>query len=329
MNRFRHLLLVVLTVALAPVSELAQAAASQDVAYPTRPVRMIVPYGAGGSTDLLSRIVAHRLTEKWATQFVVDNRPGANGIIATDMAARASADGYTLLMASSGHTANPALHPKLQHDVIKDFASVVHIASMPNLLAVHPSQPIHSLKELIALAKAKPGALTFGHAGIGSSQQFSGEMLKTAANIKIIGVAYKGGGPATVAALGGQVTMLFAGLPAIIQQAKSGKLRPIAVTSLKPSAFLPDVPAIADQGFPGFDNVFWVAIVVPRGVPKEIIGKLNSEVNAALARQDTISDFARQGVEPGGGTVTQLDAFIRKEFDLATTVVKQAGITLE
>lgn len=329
MNIFSRWLLVALMLVFGHAPDHAYAAAGKDVAYPTRPVRMIVPYGAGGSTDVLSRIVGHRLTERLGAQFVVDNRPGANGIIATDIAARASADGYTILMASSGHTANPALHPKLQHDVIKDFASVVHIASMPNLLAVHPSQPIHSLKDLIALAKAKPGTLTFGHAGIGSSQQFSGEMLKAAANINIVGVAYKGGGPATIDALGGQVTMLFAGLPAIIQHAKSGRLRAIAVTSLKASPFLPEVPAIAELGYAGFENVFWVAIVVPRGVPREIIAKLNSEVNAVLARQDTISDFAKQGVEPGGGTPQQLDAFIRKELDMATTIVKQAKITLQ
>lgn len=328
MNFTRYAALVVATLGCGSLSHFCYAATAKDVEYPTRPVRMIVPYAVGGSTDVLSRIVAQRLTEKLATQFVVDNRPGANGIIGTDMGARASADGHTILMASSGHTANPALHRNLQHDVIKDFASVVHVASMPNLLATSPSQPLQSLKDVVAFAKVKPGALSFAHAGVGSAQQFAGEMLKTAANINMVGIAYSGGGPATIAALGGQVPLLFAGLPPVIPHVKSGKLRGLAVTSLKRSPFVPEIPAIAES-YLGFDNVFWVAIVMPRGVPREVIAKLNSEVNAVLTRQDTVADFAKQGVEPGGGTPEALDAFIRKELQTAAAIVKQAGIKAE
>lgn len=322
----RQIFLITLVLLVGCESGLAQQSRSEDLAYPKRPVRVIIPYGVGGSTDILSRIVAHKLSERLGVQFVVDNRPGANGIIATVLAKEANADGYTLLMASNGgHTANVTMYAKLPYDPLKDFASVALVATLPMLLAVHPSQPISSLKDLITLAKAKPATLTFGHPGIGSSPHFIGELLNEVANINTINVPYKSGGAAVIDVIAGNVTMVYAGLPAIIQFVKSGMLRPLAVTSAKRSSFLPNVPAIAEY-YPDFNIVFWVAAIAPRGVPQAIIAKLNFEINHILGLQSTIDLLATQGANPARVTPQELDAFIRNDLNMTRKIAQVAGI---
>jgi len=297
--------------------------------YPSKAIRLIVPYGTGGSTDVVSRILAAKLTERLSKQVIVENRPGANGIIGTNVVAKSTADGYTFLMASNGQAVNISLYQKLPFDMARDLVSVVNVAVMPNVLAVHPSQPMRALKDIVAEAKRRPGALTYGHAGLGSSQHLCGELLKLIAGINIEQVPYKGGGPAVVDALAGQVPMVFAGLPAVIQHVKTGRLRGIAVTSQKRSALLPDTPTIAEQGYPGFNNVFWIAILAPRGVPNAIIARINAEVNAVISDPDTVQQFATQGVEPVGGASQQLDAFLRDEIETAARIIREAGIKVD
>lgn len=302
-------------------------AAAQDE-YPSKVIRIVVPYGAGGSTDVLSRIVAQKLTDRLGKSVIVENRAGANGIIGTDLVAKAAPDGYTFLMASNGQAVNVVLQKNLPYDLTRDLAPVVNVAVMPNVLAVHPSQPIRSVKELIAAAKAKPGTLAYGHAGVGSSQHLAGEIFRLAAGIDMRQVSYKGGGPAVTDALGGHVPVVVAGLPAVAQHVKSGALRGLAITGPKRSAQLPDVPTLQEQGIVN-NEVFWLTLMAPRGVPAAVISRINAEVNAVLADPDTVKQFAAQGAEAIGGTVQQAEAFLRKEIENNAKVVREANIKPE
>lgn len=294
--------------------------------YPSKPVRIIVPYGPGGSTDVVARILAPKLTQLLGQSVVVENRAGANAIIGSEVVAKAAPDGYTLLAASNGNAVNVSLYKHLSFDMVRDFVPVVALASMPNVIAVHPSQPIRTLGELIADAKKNPDALAYGHAGVGSSQNLSGELLKIMAGVKMRAIAYKGGGPAVTDALGNHVPVVIAGLPAIAQFVKSGQMRALAVTSAKRSPQLPDVPTVAEQGYPGYDQVFWVALVAPRGTPPAIAAKLNEAVNKALRSPDVVHALAQQGAEPTGGTEADLAKFIRQEIDSSAEVIRKAHI---
>jgi len=327
MKRAKSYSCFILAIAL---SEFGTALAKEpsEQTYPTKPIRLLVPYGPGGSVDVLTRIVGVRLKNSVKTEFVVDNRPGGNGIVATTLASRAQPDGYTLLMASNGHASNVVLHKELPFDSVKDFTSVIHVASMPTLLAVNASQPVRTLDDLISIAKTKSKSLTYGVAGVGSSPHFCGEMLKLKTGIDMTPVAYKSGNASITGVLVNDVSMVFAGLPAILPFVRDGRIRPIAVTSLKRSSYLPDVPAIAEL-YPGYDIVFWVAVMAPRGVPKPVISKLNSHINAALKEANVISSFAKEGATPIGGTVQDFDVFLQKEIALARQLVKAANIKVE
>jgi tripartite-type tricarboxylate transporter receptor subunit TctC len=300
--------------------------AEDERGYPSKPIRIIVPYGPGGSTDVVARILAPKLTQLLGQSVVVENRAGANAIIGSEVVAKAPADGYTLLAASNGNAVNVSLYKKLPFDMVKDFVPVVAVASMPNVIAVHPSQPMHTLADLVADAKKHPEALSYGHAGVGSSQNLSGELLKIMAGVKIRPIAYKGGGPAVTDALGNHVPVVIAGLPAIAQFVKSGQMRALAVTSAKRSPQLPDVPTVAEQGYPGYDQVFWVALVAPKGTPPAIVERLNREVNAALGSPDVVKALAQQGAEPTGGSDAALAKFIREEIDSSAEVIRKAHI---
>ena len=323
MNTRRKMLITAVLATLLP----GLACAQDD--YPNKVVKFVVPYGAGGSTDALARQVAQKLTERLGRTFIVENRAGANGIIGTDAVAKSAPDGYTILVASNGQAVNVALRAgTLPYDMTRDFVSIVNVASMPNVLAIHQAQPAKTLKDLVAEAKAKPGTLAFGHAGVGSSQHLTGEILKLEAKIDIRQVPYKGGGPAVADALGGHVPLVVAGVPAMSPHVKSGALRALAVTGPKRSPQLPDVPTMQEQGYPN-NEVFWVALMAPRGTPAPIIAKLNAEVNAILASTETRAQFAAQGAEPAGGTPQQFDAFLAREIENAGKVIKAANIKPE
>jgi len=313
---------------LAGLAALAPALASAQDDYPNKVIRIIVPYGAGGSTDVLTRIVAQKLGDRLGKTVIVENRAGANGIIGTEAAAKAPADGYTFLAASNGQVVNVVLKKDLPVDLMRDLVPVVNMAVMPNVLGVHPSQPMKTLKDVIDTAKAKPGSLAYGHAGVGSSQHLAGEILRVGAKVEIRQIAYKGGGPAVADALGGHVPLVVAGLPAIAQHAKSGALRAVAVTGEKRSPQLPDVPTMLEQGYPN-NEVFWIGLVAPRGVPQAIIARINTEVNAVLRTPEVQQQFAAQGAETTGGTMQQMDAFLRKEIESAAQIVNAADIKPE
>lgn len=317
-RRFKAILLATLGLALPSL------AAAQDD-YPSKIIRIVVPYGAGGSTDVLSRILAQKLTDRLGKSVIVENRAGANGIIGADVVAKSAPDGYTFLMASNGQAVNVVLQKNLPYDLTRDLVPVVNVAVMPNVLAVHPSQPIRSVKDLVAAAKAKPGSLAYGHAGVGSSQHIAGEIFRLGAGIEIRQVSYKGGGPAVTDALGGHVPVVVAGLPAIAQHAKSGALRAIAITGPKRSAQLPDVPTLQEQGIVN-NEVFWLTLMAPRGVPAAIVSRINADVNAVLADPDTVKQFAAQGADATGGSVQQSEAFLRKEIENNGKIVREANI---
>lgn len=305
---------------------LSAAITVQAQSFPSKPVRIIVPYGAGGSTDVISRILAQKLGERLGQTVVVENKAGANAIIGTDLVAKAEPDGHTLLASSNGNAVNVSLYKDLPHDFRKDLVPVAGVASMPNVIAVHPSQPMRSLAEVIRAAKEKPDSLAYAHAGVGSSQHLSGEMLKLRSGAQIRAVAYKGGGPATKDAVGGHVPMIVAGLPAILQQVKGGQMRAVAVTSSKRSPQLPDVPTVEESGYKPFNQFFWIALVAPSGTPKAVIDRLNREVNAVLAMPEMAAKIAEQGAEPMPGSVEDLAKFISSEIETAAGIIRDAGI---
>ena len=297
--------------------------------YPARPVRVVVPYAPGGSTDILTRILSAKLTARVGQTVVVDNRAGGNGIIGTEIVARSPADGYTLLMMTNGQTINVGLHANLPVDLERDLMPLVNVAAMPNLIVVHPSLPVKTLRNLIDLAKAKPGRINYSHAGIGSPQHLAGELFKLVAKVDIVAVPYKGGGPAVADAIAGNVGMVVGGVPVVSQHLASGRLRALAATSLKRSALLPDLPTIAESGYPGFDAIFWIALMAPRGVPPAIVQRLNAESNAVLRDPEIEKQFSLQGATPVGGTAAELGAYVRKDIETWTRVIKEANIKAE
>ena len=297
--------------------------------YPSRAVKIVVPYAPGGSTDILTRILANKLTLRVGQTFVVENRPGAIGIIGSEAVARAPADGYTLLMVTNGQTINVGLYPNLPVDLEKDFAPIVNVAAMPNLIVVHPSVPAKTIHELIELAKAKPGGLSYSHAGIGSPQHLAGEMFKLVTKVDILGVPYKGGGPAVADAVAGVVPMVVVGIPAASQHIASGRLRGLAATSIKRSPLLPDLPTVAESGYPGFDAIFWIAIIGPRAIPSAAVQRINTEINIVLRDPDTEKQFALQGASPAGGSPAELGAYMKKDIEMWSGVIKEAKIKAE
>jgi tripartite-type tricarboxylate transporter receptor subunit TctC len=305
---------------------LAAALSAQAQDYPNRAVRVVIPYAAGGSTDILTRILAQRLGARLGQGVVVENRPGANGIIGTEAVAKSPNDGYTLLMVTNGQTISMGLYPKLPWDLEKDFAPIVNVAAMPNVITVHPSQPFNTLKELIDFAKAKPGALSYSHAGIGSPQHMAGELFKLVTKLNIVPVPYKGGGPAVADAVAGQVPMVVAGVPAISQHVANGRLRALAITSVKRSPLLAEVPTVAEFGYPGFDAIFWIGLLAPRGTPEAAIQRINAETNVVLKDAEIAKQFAVQGATPAGGTPAEFGAYMRADTETWAKVIKEADI---
>lgn len=316
------------TLALFVMTSVLGAASAQ--AYPDKPIRMVVPFPAGGTTDILARAVAQKLSESLGQQMIVDNKPGAGGNIGAQEVARAAPDGYTLVMGTVGtHAINPSLYKKLPYDHLKDFAPVSLVASVPNLLVVHPSVPVNSVKELIAYVKANPGKLNFASSGNGTSIHLSGELFKTMTGVQMTHVPYKGSAPAVTDLLGGQVQLMFDNMPSALPHAKGGKLKPLAVTSAKRFPGTPDIPTIAEAGVPGYEASSWFGVLAPAGTPKEIVNKLSTEIAKALKTPEMTKRLEEQGAQAVGSTPEEFAAHIKAETAKWAKVVKESGATVD
>jgi tripartite-type tricarboxylate transporter receptor subunit TctC len=315
------------TVLASAAAVLAPGAWAQAGDYPTRPVRIIVAFTAGGTSDVLARATAQKLSDRFKQTFLVDNKPGGGGNIGTEMAARAAPDGYTLIVNSVGPMAvNPTLYPKLNVNPQVDLVPVVQIADVPNVLVVNTTVPARTMDEFVAYAKTKPGQLNYGSTGIGTSSHLSGFMLGKRAGIDITHVPYRGA-EALNDLLAGRIQFMFATIPSVIQHIQAGKLRAIAVTSVKRSRSMPDVPTVAERGYPGFEAGSWFGVFAPKGTPEPIITALNKAVNEALPSLE--QQMIREGADPVGGSAAQLGQFVQKEFEKWRTVVKESGATAE
>ncbi len=322
MNR-RRTLLASLLLSIAPL------AAAADTDYPTRTVRIVVPFAPGGSTDVVARILADKLGAALGQSFVVENRPGAGGNIGADVVAKSTPDGYTLLMGTTGVLAiNQYLYKDMPYVADRDFAPVSYTSLITNILVVNPQVPVKTVPELIALAKAKPGSLSFASSGAGSSTHLSGELFKAMAGVDILHVPYKGSSQAITDLMSGQVTMLFDNAPSSMPYVQQGKLRVIAVTSLKRMPALPDVPTIDESGVKGYESLSWSGIVAPAATPRPVIAKLNATIEKILAQEDVRKQFANLGVDPVGGPPEAFSRHIRAESAKWEKVVKDANIKL-
>lgn len=303
------------------------AARAQMADYPNRPVRVVVAFTAGGTTDILARAVSQRLTERFKQNFVIDNKPGGGGNIGTELAAKAPPDGYTLIVNSVGPMAvNPTLYKKLNINPLADLVPVVQIADVPNVLVVHPSMPVRTLEEFIAHAKANPGKLNYGSTGIGTSSHLSGFMLSKRVGAETTHVPYKGA-DALNDLLAGRLQFMFATIPSVIQHIQAGKLRAIAVTSARRSRSLPDAPTVAERGFPGFEAGSWFGFLAPKGTPEAVIQTLNQAVNEVLPSME--AQLVREGADPVGGSAAQFGQFIQKEFEKWRAIVRESGATAD
>jgi tripartite-type tricarboxylate transporter receptor subunit TctC len=297
-----------------------------QTSYPVRPVRIIVPQSAGASTDLTARLIAQKLSATLGQNFIVDNRPGAGSIIGTDLVAKAAPDGYTLLVVASSITLNPTLHKNLPFDPVRDLAPITQLSAFPNLLTVHPAVPVKTVKDLIALAKAKPGSINYGSSGTATGTHLSAELFKYMTGIDMVHVPYKGGGPAVQALLGGQVQLNFATIVSVLPHMRGGKLRGIAVTTAKRSPAAPEIPTIAESGVPGYDHGPWNGFLAPARTPRAVIAKLNEETARVLHLPETKSVFNSEGAEPVGNKPEEFGTIIREETAKWAKVIKAAGI---
>lgn len=310
------------------VPGVAPSCAAADV-YPSKPVRLIVPFGAGASTDIVARVFAAKFSEVLGQPVVVDNRPGAAGVIGSESAARATPDGYTLLVFGISQAIAPALHKKLPYDPIRSFAPVSLYGTLPNILVVHPSVPAKSVKEFIALAKASPGNLRYVSSGIGASPHLTMELFKTRTGIDLVHVPYKTAAQGIIDLVGGQLQAMFANLPAQIPNVKAGRVRPLAVTSAKRAEQLPDVPTVMESGVPDFEVTVWQGVAVPAATPGTIVTRLHGVMMKTLAAPDLRQRLAEQGVVASPTTREEFAAFIKSETVRWAKVVKDSGATLE
>ena len=294
--------------------------------YPDRPVRLVVPFAAGGSSDTVSRLIAQKLTASMGQTFVVENRPGAGGNIGADAVAKAKPDGYTLLFAAGSFAVNASLYEKLPYDPLKDFDPVIHVCTVNGILVAHPSVKATSVQELIALAKAQPGTVNFASAGNGTILHLAGEMFKTAAKVDMTHVPYRGSGPALADLMAGQVQVMFANMPGTLQQVKAGKLRVLAATGDKRPSSLPEVPTIAEAGLPGYQAATWFGVLAPAGTPRDVVTKLNAEFAKALAAPDLVEHLRSDGADVVGGSPEQFRGFLKSEVERWGPVIKGAGI---
>ncbi len=298
--------------------------------YPNKPIRLIIPQSPGGPSEMIARLTGYELAENLGQSIVLDNRSGAGGSVGCEIASKAPPDGYTLLLGPPGClTVNPSLYQKLPYDTLRDFQPITQLTSGPQMLVVHPSIAAHSVKELIALAKAKPGQFNFASGGAGAFNHLAFELFKNAAGVQIVHVPYKGTGPASAALVGGQVHMMMATLPPALPHVKAGRLRGLAVSSAQRSRAVPDVPTIAESGLPGFETVSWHSILAPAKTPKPIITRLHSELVKMLAQPDVRERFASQGLDVVGSTPEEFTEHIKREMAKWAKIIKAIGIKAE
>ena len=322
MNKFKYLVSIAVLGAIGSGAALAQTAAT----FPAKPVRFIAPFPPGGSTDLLARLVAIKLTEAWGQQVTVENRGGAGGTIGVELAARAAPDGYTIVMGHVGTFGfNPTLYPKLPYDAIRDFAPITVLATVPNGMAVHPSLPVKTARDFVALAKAKPGELLYASGGSGSASHLAGEYFKLLTKIDMVHVPYKGTGPAMISMISGQTTMTITGMVALMPHVKSNRLKLLGVATMKRLSIMPDIPTINESGVPGYDANQWYGVLTQAAVPRDIIAKLHADIVKVLARPDVKERLAADGAEPVANTPEQFAAHIKAEIARWAPVVKASG----
>ncbi len=306
------------------------AGAQGAAGYPSKPIKIVVPFPPGGATDILARAVGAELQKTWGQTVLIENKGGGGGNPGTDMVAKAAPDGYTLVMGTVGtHAINMSLYAKMPYDAVKDFEPITLVAGVPNLLVVHPSVNAKSVRELTALAKSMPGKLNVASSGNGTSIHLAAELYKQMAGVDILHVPYKGSSPAVTDLLGGQVQMMFDNMPSALPHAKAGKLPPLAVTGLKRSAALPDIPTMDEEGLKGFNATSWFGLLAPAGTPKDIVAKLNAASVKALAAPEMMERLAAQGAEPVGNTPEQFAAFIKSEIDKWSKIVKASGARVD
>ena len=297
--------------------------------YPTKPIRLIVPFPPGGANDIVARTVNIRLPALLGQNLIIDNRAGAGGNIGTEIAAKSPGDGYTLLIANNALTANLSLYTKLPYDPFKDFVPIIMGATSPNMVVVHPSLPVHSIKELVALAKAHPGTITFASPGPGTPSHLAGELFRARTGANILHVPYKGAGPLMVDQIGGHVVLSFTAPIVSRPHVESGKLRALAVTTEKRWSGMPNLPTVAEAGYPGFDVFLWVAFFAPAGTPHEIVERLAKDIGRALQMPDIKDRFASQGIEAAASNPQSLAAFLKKDFQIWDKLIKERGIKLD
>ena len=293
--------------------------------YPTKPIRFIVPFPPGGGTDIVARVIAQRMTETLGEQVVVDNRGGAGGTIGAEIAARAVPDGYTLIMVSGSYAVNPTVY-KLSYDPITGVTPIALVAQGAFVMALHPAVPATNVKEFIALARAKPGALNFASTGVGGITHLATELFRMMAGVNITHIPYKGTGPALTDVLGGQVQILFGSAPATVPHVRTGKLRGLGVTTPKRIAALPDMPTISEAGVPGYEVVLWYGVLGPKGLPKDIVARWNSEVNRIVQTQEMKERFVQEGIEAAPGTPEHFAQFLKRDIEKWMKVVKDANV---
>jgi tripartite-type tricarboxylate transporter receptor subunit TctC len=301
---------------------------SQAQPYPSKPVRIIVPFAPGGGSDFIARFMAQRLTAGLGTQVIVENKPGAGGVIGIEQGIRSPADGYTLVLIASSYTVNPSVY-KLNFDPVADITPIVQMSQGPLLVVVHPSVPVKTAKDLIAMAKAKPGELNFATPGQGSVIHMATEYFDNMAKIKMNHVPYKGTGPALTDTVAGQTQVLFSSTATALPHVKSGRLKAIGVTTAKRIPALPDVPTVMESGLPGYEVVLWHGLIGPKGLPKDVVSRISAEVNKALKLKETAEQLQSDGVSPAGGTPEQFGTQIRKEIEVWRKVAADAGVKAE
>ncbi len=307
----------------APVLALAQA-------YPSKVVRVVIPWPPGGSNDVVGRVVMQKVSEAMGQQFVIDNRGGASGSIGADVVAKAAPDGYTIMVHSTTHVGNAHLYgKKLTYDTLKDFTGVGMLSAQPGVLTVHPSLPVKTAKEFIALAKSKPGQINYSSSGNGSAPHLQMALLISMTGINIVHVPYKGGAPQVTALLAGETQASFATVGTVITHIRNGKLRPLGLGSTKPSKALPNVPTLADSGVPGYDMSPWIGVFAPAGTPKAVIDRLSAEINKALALPDVVKTLENQALDPAPGTVDQFNATLKTDYEKYGKLIKLTGAKVE